>query len=95
MPQYSSQHFLTATSFDKLSIYTRVDYGFSEFMYQTEGKWPPDNQRKESLFTFYKNLIATCGWTPLHFHEHLRNGDLRKRLNDNGFDWVVLSTEAF
>ena len=42
MPQYSSQHFLTATSFDKLSISTRVDYGFSEFMYQTEGKWPPD-----------------------------------------------------
>ena len=95
MTQYSSQHFLTATSYDKLPISTRVDYGFSEFIYQTEGKWPPDNQRKESLFEFYKNLINTCKWTPLHFYEYLRNGDLRKRLNENGFDWVILSTEAF
>ena len=52
MPQYSSQNFLTATSFDKLPISTRVDYGFSEFI-------------------------------------------LRKTLNENGFDWVILSTEAF
>lgn len=95
MPQYSSQNFLTATSFDKLPISTRVDYGFSEFIYQTEGKWPPDNQHKESLFTFYKNLITTYNWTPLHFYEYLRNGDLRKTLNENGFDWVILSTEAF
>tara|TARA_Y100000593_G_C4214420_1_gene288496 strand:+ start:281 stop:568 length:288 start_codon:yes stop_codon:yes gene_type:complete len=95
MPEYSSKNFLTATSADKLPISTRVDYGFSEFIYQAEGKWPPDNEKKKSLFTFYKNLISTYNWTPLHFFEYLRNGDLRKTLNENGFDWVILSTEAF
>ena len=95
MAEYSSQHFLTSTSYDKLPLSTCVDYGFSEVIYQNKGKWPPDNQRKEYLFTFYKNLITTCKWTPLHFYEYLRNGDLRKRLNENGFDWVILSTEAF
>ena len=95
MPEYTSQHLFNAGSWKELPPSPRAYYGFDDIMYQIFGKWPPGAEKKESLFRFYKNLITTCMWTPLHFFEYLRNGDLRKVLNENGFDWVILSTEAF
>lgn len=95
MSVYSSENLITSASRDEIPVDTASHYGFHEKTYNLAGKFPPDNERKESLFRFYKNLINTCNWTPLHFFEYLKNGDLRKTLDENGFEWVVLISDFF
>ena len=90
---YSSQHFVNAVTFWDLPISTRVDYGFDENFYQFAEKPIPTKENMESLFKFYKNMMNNSNWEPLHFYEYLRDGHLREVLNENGFEWVSLSTE--
>ena len=95
MSGYSSENLITSVSCDEIPVDTALHYGLDKTIYNIAGKFPPDNERKESLFRFYKNLINTCNWTYLHFFEYLKNGDLRKTLDENGFDWVVMSSDFF
>lgn len=101
MAGYTSRHFFTTEYLSGLPPSTCVDYGLDSSFYLMLGKQSPDTEKMESLFRFYKNLIVTCGWTQQHFYEYLRDSTedkkctLRETLNENGFDWVVLSTESF
>ena len=82
---FSAAHFMTAETRKELFYITAIHYGLSKDNYS----FCPNDEALDSLFEWYKkDLKENKDYSKLH--SSLKSGELRKRLNENGFEWVVI-----
>jgi ABC-type amino acid transport substrate-binding protein len=83
---FSAVQFMTAMKREELFHITAIHYGLSESNY---GFGFPKSEDLDKLFDWYKkNLKENKDYIQLH--KDLKSGELRKKLNENGFNWVTI-----
>ena len=83
---FSAVHFLVAKERKELFHITAIHYGLSPTNY--EGDFPKEEDL-DRLFEWYKkDLNEEKDYHRLH--SDLKTGELRKKLNNDGFSWVSI-----
>ena len=83
---FSAIQFMVAEKRDQLFYITAIHYGVSKSNY---GFGFPEEKDLDDLFNWYKkNLKEKKDYIQLH--KDLKSGELRTKLNQNGFGWASI-----